>query len=79
MPGDLDGDGGDLGRSFAQAQHNFGESLPVYPVVVDTCEAQVRERFLPKRADQSVFGRRRVDSALGDITEQGAKLSGRHD
>jgi hypothetical protein len=37
-------DGGDLGRSFAYAEDDFGEPLSQGAMVIDACEPEVLER-----------------------------------
>ena len=57
-PDDALGDGGDLGRSLAYAQDDFGESLPERAVRIDAGKAEVLERRHAKRAEDARRTRR---------------------
>jgi hypothetical protein len=67
-----DGDGGDLLRRLAQAEHYLRESLPGGPVVIDPGEPQIRQRLRSHRRQQPAMGVGGRPPTVADFLEKKA-------
>ena len=76
---DLRGDGGNLRRRLAEAQHDLGKALAEGPMVIDAREAEVRERPGAKHPEQLMDGLASVDGAARHLIEELPQLGRVHD
>ena len=70
------GDGGNLGRRLAEAEDDFGKSLPQCSVVVDAREAQVFERRLAQKLKEPVVRLPQVSGVPCWTSSRRARSSG---
>ena len=64
----------DLVRLLAEAEHDFGKSLPYAPMMIDPGEPKILERCLAYKLKEPGMGGLRRNGAGTDFFEQVAEL-----
>ena len=72
--GDAAGDGGNLGRSLAQAEDDLGKSLAQVTMAVDAGKAQIVERRRAHRVEHPAGGVVGAGAAGPNLVKQGVQL-----